>query len=98
MKYIGIYHDYNLPNINLPRFIEYINNIVVFTSYNEDNPFFIKQIAILLERTERYYAYDVFECGIYFDTDIESKSFARNFAENIIKYRQEFANYYRIRT
>ena len=69
---------------------------MVFTSYNEDNPFFIEQIAVLLESTEQYSAFDVFECGLYFNTDVEAKSFSRNFAENLIKYRQEFANYFRL--
>lgn len=95
MKFLGIYHDYNLPKVNLPRLIEYIDNIAVLTSYNENNPFFIEQIAVLLESTEHYSAYDVFECGLYFNTDVEAKSFARTFAENLIKYRQEFANYFR---
>lgn len=94
MKYLGVYHDYNLPNINLPRFIEYIGNIELLASYNEENPFFIEQIAILLETTENYSAYDVFECGIYFSTDIEAKSFAKTFGENLIKYRQEFIRYH----
>lgn len=37
MKFLGIYHDYNLPNIDLPRLIEYIGNIAVLTSYNEND-------------------------------------------------------------
>ena len=41
MKYLGVYHDYNLPNINLPRIIEYIGNIELLASYNEENTFFI---------------------------------------------------------
>ena len=95
MNFLGIYHDYNLPKINLPRLIEYIGNIAVLTSYNENNPFFIEQKAVLLESTEHYSAYDMFESGLYFKTDVEAKSFARTFAENFIKYRQEFTNYYR---
>jgi hypothetical protein len=97
MKYLGIYHDYNFPNINLPRFIDYINNIEVFTSYIAETPFFIKQIAILLDRTDNYSAYDVFECHIDFATDMQAKYFARTFAENLIKYRREFSNYHNMR-
>ena len=94
MQYLGIYHNYNLPNINLPRFIDYIHDIELLTSYNAENPFFIEQIAVLLDGNENYSAYDVFECGEFFTTDVEAKAFARTFAENLIKYRQEFANYY----
>ena len=94
MKYLGIYHDFNLPNINLPRFIEYIGNIDILTSYNAENPFFIEQIAVLLDANENYSAYDVFECGAYFATDIDAKAFTRTFAENLLKYRQEFVNYH----
>lgn len=95
MKYLGIYHDYNLPNINLPRLIEYVNNIELLSSYNAENPFYIEQIAVLLDSNENYSAYDVFECGAYFTTEVEAKAFARTFAENLIKYRQVFTNYYR---
>ena len=94
MKYLGIYHDYNLPNHNLPRLIEYINNIEILTYYNAENPFYIEQIAVLLDSNTNYSAYDVFECGVYFTTEVEAKAFARTFAENLIKYRQEFANYH----
>ena len=39
MQYLGIYHNYNLPNINLPRFIDYIHDIELLTSYNERTHF-----------------------------------------------------------
>lgn len=94
MKYLGIYHDYNLPNVNLPRLIEYVHNIELLTSYNAENPFYIEQIAVLLDSNENYSAYDVFECGAYFTTEVEAKAFTRTFAENLIKYRQEFAKYH----
>ena len=38
MKFLGVYHDYNLPKINLPRLIEYIGNIEVLTSYSQLHP------------------------------------------------------------
>lgn len=94
MKYLGIYHDFNLPNINLPRLIEYIDDVEVLTSYNVENPFFIEQIAVLLDTNENYSAYDVFECGIPFTLEVEANVFSRSFAENLIKYRQIFANYH----
>ena len=75
MKYLGIYHDYNLPNVNFPRLIEFVNKIELLTSYNAENPFYIEQIAVLLDSNESYSAYDVFECGVYFTTDVEAKAF-----------------------
>ena len=94
MNYLGICHDYNFPNSNSPRLFTYINNDVdVVINYNEQCPFYIEQIAVLLERTDKYRAYDVFECWIEAKTDVEAKEIARSFDQNLQKYRKSFAVY-----
>lgn len=93
MNYLGIYHNYNLPNIDSPRLFTYVNNVDVIINYNEQCPFYIEQIAVLLERTDKYEAYDVFECGIEAKTDVDAIATARSFVQNLLKYRNTFAKY-----
>ena len=93
MNYLGIYHDYNLPNIDSPHLFTYVNNVDVIINYNKQCPFYIEQIAVLLERTDKYLAYDVFECGIEAKTDVDAIATARSFVQNLLKYRNTFAKY-----
>lgn len=92
MKYKGIALDFILPNRDMPRLYEYINDIEIEISYDRENPFCIKQIAILLDK--EYNAYDVFECDIPCSYDVEAKAYAKDFAENLIHYRHDFAMYH----
>ena len=56
--------------------------------------FFIDKICILLETSDTYNMYDVFEIQEYFDTDENAKSFANTFAENVLKYRESILSYF----
>jgi len=94
MKHIGIYHDFNLP-CEGKLLAAYVDNTEILIRYDEEQPFQIKQIAILLEDSEQMTLYDVFECDYYAKTDVEARTFAKSFAELILKYRQVYGEYLR---
>jgi len=92
MKYIGIYHDFNLPSEG-KLLAAYVGNIDIHIRYDEEHPFRITQVAILLEDSEQMKLYDVFECDYYAKTDVEARIFTTSFAELILKYRKEYGMY-----
>jgi len=92
MKYKGIYHDFNLPRKG-KLLATYVDNIDIHIRYDEEQPFRITQIAILLEDSEQMKLYDVFECDYYAETDVEARTFAKSFAALILKYRKGYDEY-----
>jgi hypothetical protein len=91
MKFIGIFHNQNLPKHDYRRLFTFVGNADVIISYNEDQPFLVEQIAVLLDN--EYSAYDVFECSCRFESDVDAKEYAHSFAENLIKYRKSLSDY-----
>lgn len=94
MKYLGIYSKQNLSDNNTHLLLTYVGDVDVIINYNIKCPFYIEQIAVLLDRKEDKEFYDVFECEISASTDDEAKAYAWSFAENLIRYRQNFKEYY----
>jgi hypothetical protein len=91
MKFIGIFHNNNLPKHDYRRLFTYVGNVEVIIFYNEDQPFLVEQIAVLLDN--EYRAYDVFECLCKFESDVDAKAYAYSFAENLIQYRKSLSDY-----
>ena len=99
MKYLGIYQSFQPIISKTPRLLDFVGNIQVIIHYNEEHPFYIEQIAVLLDSYREHdtliEAYDVFECGVHLKTDTEAKAFGVSFAEELIKYRRELLRYFR---
>jgi len=98
MKYLGIFQRFQPLLCKRPQLFTNVENINIIINYNEQNPFLVEHIGILLDmysdKDKLIEAYDVFECGMHFNTDYETKEFAVSFAQNLIKYRREFSNYH----
>jgi len=92
LEYIGIYHDCNLP-MEGKLLVSYINETEIIIRYDEEHPFRITQISILLENSEQMTLYDTFKCDYLAATDVDAKAFATSFAELILKYRKEYGSY-----
>lgn len=93
MKYLRISPKQDL-STNRYCLLANVEDVDIIINYNPQCPFYIEQIAVLLDRNENKEIYDVFECGIEAHTDEEAKAIATSFAENLIKYRKQFKNYY----
>ena len=92
MEHKGIYHDFNLPRKG-KLLAAYVGNIDIHIRYDEEHPFRITQVAILLEDSEQMKLYDVFECDYYAKTDVEARAFAKSFAEFLLNYREIYKEY-----
>lgn len=99
MKYLGIYQSFQPIIDKTPRLFAFVGDIQVIIHYDAEHPFYVEQIAVLLDSHRQYdiliEAYDVFECGIHFETDTDAKAFGVSLAENLIKYRRELLKYFR---
>ena len=97
MNYQGVFQSFQPIIGKEPRLFAYVNNIEIIIHYNAEQPFYVEQIAVLLdshiENGNRIEAYDVFECGLPFQSETDAKAFAVSFAKNLIKYRQELLRY-----
>ena len=82
MKYLGIFQSFQPILCKMPRLFANVEDVNIIITYDEQNPFFIENIGVLLDRhsvnNTLIVAYDVFECGIHFNTDEEAKSFQSN--------------------
>lgn len=99
MNYLGIYQSFQPIISKTPYLFAFVDDIMIILHYNSENPFYVEQIAVMIESYVDEYenkieVYDVFECGIPFKTDIEAKAFGVSFAKNLIKYRQELLKYF----
>lgn len=99
MKYLGIYQSFQPIISKTPRLFVSVDNVQVIIHYNVNHPFYVEQIAVLLESKIEHdtliEAYDVFECGVHCETDADAKAFGFSFAEELIKYRRELLKYFR---
>lgn len=83
MKYVGNFQNHNLPKNDYPKLYTYVDDREIILSYNVNQPFYVEQIAILVESESLTYA--VFECEVMFETDVEAKQFGKNFACELIE-------------
>ena len=49
MKYIGNFQNNNLPRNEYPKLFTYVDDREIILSYNENQPFYVEQIAILID-------------------------------------------------
>jgi len=99
LKFKGIYISQNVPRQGHQLIAYYekygIQILILYTndpSYIEEVPFFVKQISVALS-SDPTGDYDVFECGIPFETEEEIKLYVISFAVELVKYRANFAQY-----
>lgn len=83
MKYIGNFQNHNLPKNEYPKLFAYVDDREIILSYNKNQPFYVEQIAILVD--SEYHTYAVFDCGLMFENDEDVKRFGRNFTSALIE-------------
>ena len=88
MKFLGVFQNHNLPKIDMPKLFAYVDSREVIVSYNKEQPFYVEQVSILIDR--EYQTYAVFECGFMCSSDEDAKSFGKNFTQALI----DFLRYY----
>lgn len=88
MKFLGVFQNHNLPKIDMPKLFAYVDSREVIVSYNKEQPFYVEQVSILIDREHQTYA--VFECGFMCSSDEDAKSFGKNFSQALI----DFLRYY----
>lgn len=84
MKYIGNFQNHNLPKNEYPKLFAYVDDREIILSYNDSQPFYVEQIAILIDNEFQTYA--VFDCGVMFETDIAAKQFGENYTSTLIDF------------
>ena len=72
----------------MPKLFAYVDSREVIVSYNKEQPFYVEQVSILIDR--EYQTYAVFECGFMCSSDEDAKSFGKNFTQALI----DFLRYY----
>lgn len=88
MKYIGNFQNHNLPKNEFPKLFAYVDDKEIILSYNENQPFYVEQIAILID--SEFQTYAVFDCGVMFETDTNAKQFGQNFTFSLIELIRNF--------
>jgi len=99
LKFKGIFARQDVPNrghllfayykgYGIQILIHYNNN----SSYIKEVPFFVEQISVALSSNPEG-DYDVFECGIPFETEEEINNYAISFAIELVKYRTKYVQY-----
>lgn len=83
MKYLGNYQSFNLPKNERPKLFAYADEREIIVSYNDKQPFYVEQIAILID--SEFLTYAVFECGIMFETDEGAKQFGKDYTCALIE-------------
>ncbi|MCQ2195788.1 MAG: hypothetical protein MJZ28_12695 [Paludibacteraceae bacterium] len=82
MKYVGSFQNHNLPKNDYPKLFTYSEGREIILNYNDNRPFYIEQISILID--SEYHLYAVFECGLMFTSEVDAKNFGRNFTSELI--------------
>lgn len=88
MKYIGNFQNHNLPKNEYPKLFAYVDDKEIILSYNENQPFYVEQIAILID--SEFQTYVVFDCGLMFGSDEDVKEFGRKFTSELIEYIRNY--------
>lgn len=103
MKFLGCYDENQLPIIIgferyalLFTYLEDKCEVKIY--YDRCKPFQIVFVAILLEETSRYSMYDLFEYIIPAETELDAKTSAKKFANEITQYRKNLIKYYQIKS
>lgn len=50
MKFLGVFQNHNLPKIDMPKLFAYVDSREVIVSYNKEQPFYVEQVSILIDR------------------------------------------------
>lgn len=56
MKFLGVFQNHNLPKIDMPKLFAYVDSREVIVSYNKEQPFYVEQVSILIDREYQTYA------------------------------------------
>ncbi len=88
MNYLGHYLFSNLPRIDDAKLFEQAEGMVIIVHYNRELPYQVNQISIMRCNESGKDSYDVFECLLFFDSDIKARGFGIDFAKMIIQARQ----------
>ena len=56
MKFFRCFQNHNLPKIDMPKLFAYVDSREVIVSYNKEQPFYVEQVSILIDREHQTYA------------------------------------------
>lgn len=90
MNYLGRYSDFNIPisSEDYGQLFAYTDNgMEVVIYYDRKKLYWVKYIALLIEQTETYSTYELYEHEYYGITDSAVKTYISSLVEELLKLK-----------